>query len=241
MHFKEIIYRNYVSNHTSRLYGHETLNSIRASFPDWKYYFSKLLPASRDARILDVGCGKGSFVLFLHETGYTSAAGVDISAEQIESGQSLGISNIYCADLHSFLEEKTAAYDCIIARDVVEHLTRQEVFDAFFAIQKALAPGGSFILQSPNGEGLFYTSVFFGDLTHEIAFTRGSLEQLYRNTGFNAVECHPTGPVPKGFVSSVRYLLWQLVVLKTRFVKMIETGDSSGIFTQNLIAKAIKA
>jgi 2-polyprenyl-3-methyl-5-hydroxy-6-metoxy-1,4-benzoquinol methylase len=241
MQFKEAIYGNYVKHHTAQLYGQETRDSIRAAFPVWKYYFGKLLPLEKTAQILDIGCGKGSFVAFLQEMGYTNAGGIDLSAEQIEYGKSIGITHIECADLHKYLSDKTADYDCIIARDVMEHLTRQEVFDAFLTIQKALKPGGSFILQSPNGEGIFYTSIFFGDFTHEIAFTASSLSQISLNTGFSAVACYPTGPAPLGIFSWVRYVLWKIVVWKIRFVKMIETGDGSGIFTQNLIAKVTKA
>ena len=241
MQFKEVIYQNYVVNHTSQLYGVETLERIRLnSFPDWKYYFEKLLPSDKSAKILDIGCGNGSFVHFLNETGYKLSGGIDLSAEQISQGYSMGITNITCADLHTFLKDKTEVYDCIIARDVMEHLTRQEIFDALTVIQKSLCPGGCFIMQSPNGQGIFHTSLLYGDFTHETAFTESSLNQICKNTGFTTVSCYPTGPVPKGFISSIRYMLWQMVVLKIKFTKMIETGDSSGIFTQNMIAKAVK-
>ena len=216
------------------------MERIRHSFPVWRYYFKKLLPQSASANILDIGCGNGSFVLFLTESGYINSSGIDISEEQIEYGRSIGISSIKCADLHDFLKEKTATYDCIIARDVMEHLTRQEIFDTLLMINNALHPGGFFIMQAPNGEGIFYTSIFYGDFTHEIAFTESSLNQICRNTGFKSVNCFPTGPVPHGIISSIRYALWQLIVLKRKINKMIETGNYRVIFTQNLIAKVIK-
>jgi 2-polyprenyl-3-methyl-5-hydroxy-6-metoxy-1,4-benzoquinol methylase len=240
MTFKEQIYQNYVKNHTAQLYGQESLVSIQKSFPVWRHYFRDLLPKDKFAKILDIGCGNGSFVYFLTESGYKLTSGIDISLQQIESGNSLGIKGISCADLHSFLKDKSLAYDCIIARDVLEHLTKQEIFDTLTSIHSALRPGGNFIMQSPNGQGIFYTSVFYGDFTHEIAFTESSFKQICRSTGFENITCYPTGPVPKGFVSFIRYVLWKFIVLKTRIIKMIETGDSSGVFTQNIIGNAIK-
>ncbi len=239
-HFKQVIYNNYVRNHTRQLYGTETLDSIRLHFPVWKHYFGRLLPVDKNARMLDAGCGSGGFVYYLQQNGYTRSEGIDLSEEQIAYGRSLGISNIQKADIKIFLEEHKGEYDCITAFDVLEHFTRQEVFDFLIAVSAALKPGGCFILQSPNGEGLFHTNIFYGDFTHEIAFTESSLRQICLNTGFGGVACFPTGPVPKGIVSTARWLLWKLIVLKMRFYKMVETGSGKGIFTQNLIAKAIK-
>lgn len=239
-HYKDIIYENYVNNHTQLLYGQETLAHIEGQFPVWRYYFGQLLPPGKEAAVLDIGCGTGSFVYFLQNMGYTRAQGIDLSKGQIEAGYALGIENIQCADLHTFLADKKETYDCIVARDVLEHFTRQEIFEILFAVRAALRPGGCLILQSPNGEGIFYTSIFYGDFTHEMAFTQSSLQQICLNTGFSGVECLPAGPVPKGLISTVRWLFWQLIVLKNRFYKMVETGSSRGIFTQNLIAKAIR-
>lgn len=240
MQFKKIIYENYVQHHTRSLYGQPSLDRIRHNFPTWRHYFGKLLPRDKNAAILDIGCGDGGFVFFLQNEGYARAEGIDVSAEQIETGKAMGIGGIQRADLQAFFTNKKEAYDCVVALDVLEHFTREEIFDILFAVRAALRPGGCFILQSPNGEGIFHTSIFYGDFTHEIAFTESSLRQICLNTGFSKVECRPTGPVPKGFVSTARWLFWQIIVLKIRFCKMVETGSGKGIFTQNIIGKATR-
>ena len=240
MHYKQTIYNNYLENHTKWLYGQESLSRIKNQFPVWNYHFGKLLPQDKNATILDIGCGTGSFVWYLNQSGYTNAVGIDISEEQIAHGRSMGIEHIQRADLQVFLSERKNQFDCIIARDVMEHFAKQEIFDTLSLIKSALRTGGAFIMQSPNGEGIFHSSILYGDFTHEIAFTEKSLNQIFRNTGFIHIECHPTGPVPKGIISAIRWLLWQLIVFKTRFFKMVETGSGKGIFTQNIIAKAVK-
>lgn len=241
MQYKDTIYNNYLLNHTKWLYGQESLKHIALQFPVWNHYFGKLLPQNKDAAILDIGCGTGSFVWYLNQSGYSGAAGIDISEEQIQQGISLGIENIQCTDLQNYLSERTEQFDCIIARDVMEHFTKQEIFRILSLVRCALKDGGAFIMQSPNGEGILHSGILYGDFTHETAFTEKSLHQIFRNTGFTNIECYPTGPVPKGVISSIRWLLWQLIVFKTRFYKMVETGSGKGIFTQNVIAKAIKA
>jgi len=44
------------------------------------------LPEDKKAKIIDLGCGNGGFVYWLQQIGYQNAEGIDISAEQIETG-----------------------------------------------------------------------------------------------------------------------------------------------------------
>ena len=234
--YKKIIYENYISNHNKNLYGENSLARIEAYFPALKHYYARHIPPNRDQRILEIGCGDGNFVYCLQQMGYKNANGIDYSAEQIEKGKSMGINNLACADLFSYLADNKSKYDVIIAKDVIEHFTRNEVFEIMELINKNLNDGGRFIMQVPNGQGIFHTSVFYGDYTHEMAYTESSINQVILNTGFKKSTCFPTGPIPYGVVSSILFILWKLMVLKLKFWKMVETGNPRGIFTQNIIA-----
>jgi 2-polyprenyl-3-methyl-5-hydroxy-6-metoxy-1,4-benzoquinol methylase len=233
--FKSILYRNYLSTHNRQLYGEMSLEKIKNNFAVWDYYFGSLLPRDKDCAILDIGCGNGGFVYYLHQRGYRNACGIDLSDEQIEEGKSLGIANLRSGSATTMLAEANE-YQCIVARDLLEHLTRQEAFDLLLLVSARLVKSGRFIMQVPNGQGIYFTSIFYGDYTHEQAFTESSVSQLFLNTGFSSSFCRPTGPVPHGFVSSVRSLLWKCKVLVHRFWKAVETGSGNGIFTSNLIA-----
>jgi cyclopropane fatty-acyl-phospholipid synthase-like methyltransferase len=234
--YKKIIYENYISNYNKDLYGENTLSKIKAHFPSLKHYYARHVPSNKDAHILDIGCGDGGFVYCLQQMGYTNVSGVDFSAEQVAKGRSMGIANLCCADITEFLTESTVRYDAIIAKDVIEHFTKDEVFELLALISKNLKDGGRFIMQVPNGQGLFYTSVFYGDYTHEMAYTESSVNQIIRNTGFKSSTCYPTGPIPYNVPATVRFIFWRLKVAQLRFWKMIETGKWGGIFTQNIIA-----
>ncbi len=234
--FKEIIYTSYVSTHNKTLYGDMTIARIEGHFPALDFHYGKHLPKDKNATILDIGCGDGNFVYWLNKRGYNNAYGIDISQEQIDKGRQLGIGNLECGDLIDYLGNRGKKFDFIIARDVIEHFTRNEVFEILALVSKNLNDGGRFVMQVPNGQGLFYTSVFYGDYTHEMAYTASSVNQVILNTGFKKSACYPTGPVPHGLKSNIRYILWKLMVMRLKFWKMVETGSSAGIFTQNLIA-----
>lgn len=240
MGYKDSIYGNYLKNHTNNLYGAQSIKSIRSNFTSWNYYYKKILPVDKGSIFLDIGCGTGAFVYFLHDLGYVNVEGVDISQQQIDEGIRLGITGLICSDARQFLKNSHKKYDCIIARDVLEHLTKDEIFELLPLVKASLKESGVFIMQSPNGEGISYSGLYYGDFTHEVVFTRSSLNQIFLNTGFAQASYYPTGPVPHGVFSTIRWILWQLLVLKARFYKVIETGNARGIFTQNIIAKAVR-
>jgi 2-polyprenyl-3-methyl-5-hydroxy-6-metoxy-1,4-benzoquinol methylase len=240
MQFKEKLYKNYISTHNEFLQGDVTLKTIEKSFPVFDFYYKNLLPQDKSALILDIGCGNGNFVYYLMKRGYDNVYGIDISEEQIYAGKLLGIDQIEIANLLEFLSKKKDMYDCIIARDVIEHFTKPEVYDILKLISSALKENGTFIMQVPNGEGIFYTSIFYGDYTHEMAYTYKSVRQIFLNTGFSQANCYPVNPYSGNWKGRVRSFLWKIKIFHTRFWKMVESGSSKGIFTSNIIAVGTK-
>ena len=240
MNYKNILYSTYVTTHTRNLYGETTIEKIKKQFKVWKSYFGKYLPNDPNAMILDIGCGNGGFVYFLQNIGYKNSYGIDISREQVEDGRKLGIQNIECADLIEFLKEKDKIYNVIFARDVIEHFKKDEILNILEVIFNALTQKGILIIQTPNAESPFGNRYRYGDFTHEVAFTRSSLNQILRNAGFSEVIFRSAQPVPKGIKSSIRFLLWKLIHYLLKYYMLIETGSGEGIFTQNIIAIAKK-
>jgi 2-polyprenyl-3-methyl-5-hydroxy-6-metoxy-1,4-benzoquinol methylase len=240
MNYRERLYNYYVSTHTSYLYGEASLDRIKRQFPIWEWYFGRFLPKGKDTKILDAGCGNGGFVYFLRSIGYKNSQGIDISKEQVEDAKRLGIQNIEMYDLSEFLKIKQNFYDTIFARDIVEHFEKEEIMDVLSLIFNSLKLGGTVVIQAPNAQNLFSSRLRYGDFTHEIAFTKDSLNQILRATGFNEVAFYPTGPVPKGIKSVIRFFLWKIIETFLRFYMLVETGTGKGIFTQNIICFAKK-
>ena len=238
--YRDKLYRVYASSHTSHLYGKETLGTIRGGYRAWSAYFGGMLPGNKEARILDIGCGTGSFVNWLHESGYPNAEGIDVSEEQIGIGKNLGIGNIKEGDLRETLKAAASGYDAIVARDVLEHFNKEEILEVLELVFRALRPGGVFIAQTLNGESPFSGRLRYGDFTHETCFTKSSMEQVLSWAGFSRVNVHPQGPVAHGFVSFVRSVLFALAEYCLRGYLLLETGSSGGVLTQNLIVAAWK-
>lgn len=240
MNYRDKFYSKYVSTQTSQLYGEVSLEDIKKQFPAWKKYFGRFLPKDKNAKILDVGCGNGSFVWWLRQIGYQNVEGIDISKEQVESASKLNIKNIFQADLREFLNNKKEVYDVIFARDVLEHFNKEEIIDVLDVIYDSLNKNGQFICQTVNAENLLWGRLRYGDFTHEMAFTRESLSQVFQVVGFKDIKVYSQPPVIHGTKSLIRFILWKCVEYCLHFYLLIETGSGKGIFTQNIIATAQK-
>jgi 2-polyprenyl-3-methyl-5-hydroxy-6-metoxy-1,4-benzoquinol methylase len=238
MTFKDQFYQSYASTHVNHRKGEAALDRFRAEFPAWSKHFGHLLPADRTARILDVGCGRGGMVYWLQHLGYRSAEGIDVSREQIQTAQGLGISNVQQADLRDYLQARPAQYDELILRDIVEHFTREQIVNALGVCRAALRPGGTIIVQVPNAESPFFGRIRYGDFTHELAFTTTSITQLFNLLGFEDLQVYPTEPVITGIRSLGRAALWAAVKAFYRTLLFAELGSGQRIFTQGLIAAA---
>ncbi len=238
--YKKKIYQKYHTVHSRNLYGDSSIERIKTNYDLWSHYYGFALPENKSSSILEIGCGLGGFVLYLHDKGYKNVTGVDVSEEQIEIGRKLGIKGLIKADLMEYLKDKQHAFDLIIARDVLEHFTRQEVFEICTLAFGALKIEGKFLIQVPNGEGLFSTSIFYGDFTHEWAYTQSSLNQLLKTVGFNTVLSKEIEPFIHGIASWVRWMAWKMIKSWHRMKKAIVTGSAGGIFSPNIICLAEK-
>jgi 2-polyprenyl-3-methyl-5-hydroxy-6-metoxy-1,4-benzoquinol methylase len=211
----------------------------RQRAPYLRRVIQTLFPKDKNARILDLGCGNGTFLYFVREAGYLSTAGVDNSREQIEQARLLGSAEVMQSDAFSFLATVEAeSYDVITAFDIIEHLTKFELLRLADEIYRTLAPGGSWIIHAPNAEGFLGSRIRYADLTHEQAFTRESVEQLASAAGFRSVQCFEDAPIAHGLKSAARLVVWKTARVFLRLFLMAETGDTgrSAIFSQNLLA-----
>jgi SAM-dependent methyltransferase len=202
-------------------------------------YGPLLTRIDRDAPILEVGCGPGNLLLYLMEEGFTKATGIDISEEQVQIALERGL-YAETADAFDYLPRATAKFQAIFAIDFIEHFEKGEVLELLRLIHRVLGNGGQLIIQTPNGQGLFPQQVIHADLTHLTIFSPSSLRQALYLAGFCDVRFEETGPVPKDARGKVRVALWNAVKLIANVVRMIETGKTQRIWTENLICVASK-
>jgi 2-polyprenyl-3-methyl-5-hydroxy-6-metoxy-1,4-benzoquinol methylase len=200
--------------------------------------FVDLLPADRNSRILDLGCGVGHLLYLLRECGFGDIFGVDICAGAVERARQMSLP-VQQGDIFEFLETATQSFDCVIGVDVIEHLTLQQALALLGLIRSRLNPGGTVIFQTINGGSPWCQSFFASDLTHETLFTPYSLKSLLELSGFSDVLSREVVPPPNPVRHLPRYYAWKALRLVYATWNFIETGTGvSGIYSRNFILRA---
>ena len=200
-------------------------------------------PRDLEAKILDLGCGHGALLWFAQAKGFRNTKGIDVSLEQVELAEQLGVHNVVQGDIGSALStEPKEQLDVVVMFDVLEHFTRDELIVVMDGVFRVLKPGGRLIAHVPNGASPFVGRIRYGDFTHELAFTRTSLRQLALSSGFSRVDCFEDNPFSKSIRGVLRSSLWRFFRSLMRLYLAAETGDihRDGIFTQNLLAVVYK-
>jgi SAM-dependent methyltransferase len=236
------IYSQYVQAREKSL-APTTLAGLAPRAPYLRRLVQLHFPPEKDATVLDLGCGHGALLQFAREFGYHNVRGVDGSPEQVAAALRLGIEGVVEGDLSEMLNSQMdASLDAVVAFDVIEHFTRDELLPFVDEVHRVLKPGGRWIIHVPNGESPLFGSIRYGDLTHEMAFTRTSLNQLLLSSGFESVHCFEDTPVVHGVKSALRWVIWKGFRSILRLYLAAETGDAGGdhIFTHNMLAVAMR-
>jgi SAM-dependent methyltransferase len=221
--FKTRLYERYLTQHVQL-----SAESVQLAFsqrgPYLRRIIAKCLPPDRSAQLLDLGCGHGAILHALRDAKYTNITGVDVSPEQIGPARQLGFEDVHCEDVREFLAQiPDSKFDVVIASDVLEHFTRPELLALTDEVHRVLTPGGRLVCHVPNAEGVFAGAIRYGDLTHEFAFTRGSIRQLAAACSFRVLTVREDTPVVHGLFSLVRFLIWSA---GTIFICVLSTAES---------------
>lgn len=227
---RDRLYESYASTHAGSAAATATGLVYRR---DIRPHLPRSLPPRR-SRVLDIGCGQGQLVRLLAADGF-DARGVDVSPEQVELARAAGLDQIELGDFHDDLCGSPGTLDAVVATDVLEHLTREEVVDTFGDVRRALRSGGVFVARVPNAVSPTGGHTMFGDLTHETWFTARSVAQLAAVSGFGSVSTLACPPPVHGVASAVRALMWKPISGLLKVALAAETGLLRGhIVTQNL-------
>ena len=205
------------------------------------WYNEKYLPLLKghkhDAPILDLGCGQGFMLKYLQSAGFKNLTGIDISEEQVAVARANGF-NALQTDASTFLKENEGQYEIIMAIDILEHFRKEELYELLHLVFRALRPGGRFILQTTNGEGLMPGYVIYGDLTHFTILSPLSLKHILTVTGFKDILIKELGPAM--VIHFPLFIGWQIVRCLAMLVKFLEIGRIQRHWTESIIASAQK-
>ncbi len=236
--WKEKLYASYVST------GQAGRNPTKNPTLDLKefVYLNRivrpLLPANKNANIVDLGCGYGWLLGCLKEWGYKNLKGIDSSKEQVALAHQYGITEARHGSIFDAAAFGMQNLDVIFLMDVIEHLTRQEIFDLLASLRTRMSPNGLLIMHMPNAMGIFGNSIRYGDLTHELAFTPKSIHQCLSANGFQTVTVFEDKPIPHGWKSSVRRVIWEIGSFPFRVLYAAECGSFPAVLSQNMLVTA---
>jgi len=149
----------------------------------------------KNAKIIDVGCNRGSLIYNLYKQGYKNVYGIDINKESIKQGK--GNYKSIKTKLRTYdgkeVPFKRETFDVILMFDVIEHIPNVGTF-LKEEIYRVLKNGGMFIFQTPNKpinilwEIIEQKSFIKYKKYHCSLQTYFSLKKLLKNSGFNNIK-----------------------------------------------------
>lgn len=197
--YREAIYNNYFTNQVNKLdKDYQAMLSEQAKHNTVELIH--LLPSDKEAVIVDLGCGFGTFVKPAIDAGYTNVTGYDISQEQVDVAHKLGISTVHHSSIDDFFAQGKKV-DVIVGLDIIEHFTKDELIDFLHNVKKCLHPGGKAIFRTPNMDAPQTSLYAYGDISHEVFLNKSSALQVTKAMGFTKVE------VTGGLIHNARPLL----------------------------------
>ena len=181
---------------------------------DWLAWYHRAglaLLSKRDGRLVDVGCGNGTFVAAARDRGF-DAFGIDFSQKAIEAGkQRFSLEQLYTDSIEGLRKRFSDRYfDVVTAFEVLEHV--DDVGEFLTALNSLLKLGGSLVISVPNRERS-PRLLNEGDLPphHFTRWNRQAMTQVLAMYGFDVesiVVC-PASPTVKN---------WLLVKVHFNFV-----------------------
>jgi len=150
-----------------------------------------------DARVLDVGCGLGSYSRPFARQTDAEVIAIDVTAELLQRGQSDGIANLkFAAADANALPFPDQCFDALVGNAVLHHLSLES---AVPELLRVLKPGGRFCFAEPNllnPQVMLERSVpllrrWLENSPDETAFTRWKIRQRLESLGLTEVSVRP--------------------------------------------------
>ena len=160
----------------NRLNGYEEhqltcIESARAFYP----FTASCLPQAADSAILDLGCGTGLELGYYFETVPTARiTGIDLAPGMLDALLKKFPDKALTLIAGSYFDVPlgTCAFDAAVSVESLHHFTKEEKIPLYAKLQRALKPGGFFILTD-----------YFAGSDEEERFRRAELLRLKREQG----------------------------------------------------------
>jgi 2-polyprenyl-3-methyl-5-hydroxy-6-metoxy-1,4-benzoquinol methylase len=237
--YRDTFYKQYFTTQA----GKSDPSAFLAVFNEQKWFFANEivphLPKNKNVKILDIGCGNGSLLAAAKEAGYLNVTGIDISAEQVEIANKLGVVEVQQGNLKDLIRNQDFKFDVVTGMDIIEHFTKDELTELVLDIKEVLNPGGFMMFRTPNMDAPMASVFAHGDFTHECLLNKSSAMQLMKSCGLANPEV--TGGLIKiknPLKEAIRGFIWFWIVIKLK-ATLFASGRTwhQVVFAPNLIIK----
>lgn len=190
-----------------------------------RIFFSKVMACKYTKKLLDVGCGSGTFLLQAKQRGFdvhgievSENAGSFISAE-------LGL-NLTIGSINNILKEKPeflGLFDYVTSFEVLEHVNNFMEF--LLSIKQVLKVGGMLFLSTPNWKSKYYQESrgwMNRPPIHTTFWDPSTLNKVLSKVGFSDIEVYKK-PIAIGEFNNVKPKI-------KRIKKILESIVLDGIF-----------
>ena len=231
----EEIYDKYFSSHYSR-FNKCTEEEYNAAAEGYALNYKSLLPESKNANILDIGCGTGHFLYYLKMECYNNHYGIDISKQQVDICKEFVTQRVEAVSASEFLSNKKEIYDLIVMNDCLEHIPKIELIALLELLYTALKHEGTVIVKVPNMANPFGLRARYIDITHEIGFTEESLQQILGVVGFDEIYTYGHKEVVTSIKNHFKRILRAVFFKYIRLLYSVAAYGKPTILTANIIA-----
>lgn len=194
----------------------------------WRTYrsiFGTRLPTDREAKIVDVGCAAGQFIEWLRvDLGYKNVHGIEKDERLASFASSHGIDDIEVCDLMKWNPPEKC--DCLILKDVLEHMPSGQQIESLRLLSNHLRPGGSLIIRVPNAGSTFAAHHRYIDVTHFRSYSEYSLRSELEQAGFVSVAIFAEDVwLPQSALGAMRLAVKGLARILRRIEAISEYGS----------------
>lgn len=152
---------------------------------------AEALGFSTGGRVLDVGCGTGTLLLWLMENWQMDPFGIDLSLTSLVLGQKAGLRKLLCGNAQE-LPIRDSSFSYVMCKGSVHHFS--DAAHAMKDMHRVLVPGGKVVLYEPVATPLtsLVRRVFVrsdryespADLAYKEKFTAERFRNLLTDAGF---------------------------------------------------------
>ena len=140
--------------------------------PGSNFYFQQIFKHSANkgrGKVLEIGFGNGELLGYFRSNGF-EVYGVEINSILVNRAKDNGY-KAFKGWVCNINELSSIKFDMVVAFDVAEHLTENQLRELFSWVDSNLDEEGSFFLRFPEGSSPFGLSNQNGDFTHLTSLT----------------------------------------------------------------------